>query len=70
MRYAFIAEQSQYYTVTRLCDVIIIGRVLDLFSRKIVGWSMGERLTSELAQRALSHAIEQSFTCKGIADTF
>ena len=38
---------------------LLLAVVLDLFSRKVVGWSMGERLTSELAQRALLHAIEQ-----------
>ena len=37
----------------------MLAVVLDLFSRKVVGWSMGERLTSALAQRALLHAIEQ-----------
>jgi len=37
---------------------LFLAAVLDLFSRKIVGWSMGERLTSELAQSALSHAIQ------------
>lgn len=26
MRYAFIAEQSPYYTVTRLCDVMRVSR--------------------------------------------
>lgn len=36
---------------------LFLAAVLDLYSRKIVGWSMGERLTSELAQRALSHAL-------------
>jgi transposase InsO family protein len=38
---------------------LLLAVVLDLFSRMIVGWSMGERLTSELAQRALWHAIER-----------
>ena len=37
---------------------LFLAAILDLFSRKIVGWSMGERLTSELAQRALKHAIK------------
>lgn len=36
---------------------LFLAAILDLFSRKIVGWSMGERLTSELAQQALKHAI-------------
>ena len=37
---------------------LFLAAVLDLYSRKIVGWSMGERLTSQLSGRALSHAIE------------
>lgn len=37
---------------------LFLAAVLDLFSRKIIGWSMGERLTSELAQRALSIAVD------------
>jgi len=36
---------------------IFLAAVLDLYSRKIVGWSMSDRLTSELAQTALSNAI-------------
>ena len=45
---------------------LFLAVVLDLFSRKVVGWSMGERLTSELAQRALCHAIEQRTPAKGL----
>jgi len=37
---------------------LFLATVLDLYSRKIVGWSMGDRLTSELAQRALQHALD------------
>lgn len=33
--------------------------LLDLFSRKVVGWSMGDRATTALHQAALSMAIEQ-----------
>lgn len=33
--------------------------LLDLFSRKVVGWSMGERATTALHQAALEMAIEQ-----------
>jgi len=48
---------------------LFLAAVLDLFSRKIVGWSMGERLTSELAQSALSHkqfkhaCLRQGYWC-------
>jgi putative transposase len=37
---------------------LFLATVLDLYSRKIVGWSMSDRLTSDLAQRALQHAID------------
>ncbi|MCR6650898.1 MAG: IS3 family transposase [Cellvibrionaceae bacterium] len=37
---------------------LFLATVLDLFSRKIVGWSMGSRLTSGLAQTALQNAID------------
>lgn len=37
---------------------LFLATVLDLYSRKIVGWSMSHRLTSDLAQRALQHAID------------
>ena len=40
--------------------------VIDLYSRKVVGWSMGERLTTELAQRAMRHAIEQRVPAPGL----
>lgn len=33
--------------------------LLDLFSRKVVGWSMGERATTALHRSALAMAIEQ-----------
>lgn len=45
---------------------LLLAVVLDLFSRKVVGWSMGERLTSELAQRALKQAIEQRSPNEGL----
>lgn len=36
---------------------VFLAIVLDLYSRRVVGWSMGDKLTSELAQRALCEAI-------------
>jgi len=45
---------------------LFLAAVLDLFSRKIVGWSMGERLTSELAQRALKHANQTRLPKAGL----
>jgi putative transposase len=36
---------------------VYLAVVLDLFSRKIVGWSLGPRLTAELALAAITRAI-------------
>jgi putative transposase len=36
---------------------LYLATVLDLFSRRVVGWAMGERITSELVIRALNQAI-------------
>jgi len=38
---------------------LYFATVLDLFSRKIVGWPMGDRMTRDLAINALRAAIEQ-----------
>lgn len=45
---------------------LYLAVVLDLYSRKVVGWSMGERLTSELAQQAMRHAIDQRLPDEGL----
>lgn len=37
---------------------LFLAVVLDLYSRRVIGWSMAERLTSELAQQALQNAID------------
>jgi transposase InsO family protein len=36
---------------------LYLATILDLFSRRIVGWAMGDRITSELVIRALNQAI-------------
>jgi transposase InsO family protein len=36
---------------------LYLAAVEDLYSRKVVGWSLGERLTSDLVNRALEIAI-------------
>ena len=38
---------------------LYLAAVLDLYSRRIVGWAMSSRMTSELTQQALRMAIEQ-----------
>ena len=38
---------------------LYLAAILDMYSRKIVGWSMGDRITQELAIQALTMAIYQ-----------
>lgn len=45
---------------------LFLAVVLDLFSRKVVGWSMGDSLTSALAQQALSNALKQRGNVMGL----
>lgn len=45
---------------------LFLAVVLDLFSRKVVGWSMADRLTSSLAQQALHNALQQRGSVDGL----
>jgi len=45
---------------------LFLAVVLDLFSRKIIGWSMGEQLNSQLAQQALKNAVNQRDVPRGL----
>lgn len=45
---------------------VFLAAVLDLYTRKIVGWAMGDRLTNELAQQALKNAVEQENISSGL----
>lgn len=45
---------------------LFLAVVLDLYSRKVVGWSMGDKLTSNLAKRALQHAIDDRMPDTGL----
>ena len=45
---------------------LYLAVIIDLHSRKVVGWSMGERLTTELAQRAMRYAIEERLPKPGL----
>ena len=45
---------------------LFLATVLDLYSRKIVGWSMAERLTSDLAQCALQNAVDSRQPSPGL----
>jgi putative transposase len=45
---------------------LYLATVMDLHSRRIVGWSMGERMTRELAMDALKMAIRQRNPLQGL----
>ena len=45
---------------------LYLATVLDLYSRKIVGWCMGNRLLSKLAQNALQGAIDTRRPAPGL----
>jgi putative transposase len=47
-------------------DWLFLAVVLDLYSRKVMGWSMSERLTSCLAQQALINALNQRCISDGV----
>jgi putative transposase len=47
-------------------DWLYLAVVLDLFSRRIVGWSMGEAITAELACRALDIAWHSRLPARGL----
>lgn len=38
---------------------VYLAAVIDLFSRKVVGWSVGQSLATDLVQAALREAIEK-----------
>jgi transposase InsO family protein len=45
---------------------LYLAVILDLFSRQVVGWSMSERMTKELALKALRMAITKRKPAKGL----
>jgi len=45
---------------------LYLATVMDLFHKKIVGWSMSERITKELAVSALQMAVERRRPQKGL----
>ena len=40
--------------------------LLDLYSRRVVGWAMGQRLTVELAEQALTMAVANRAPAAGL----
>jgi putative transposase len=45
---------------------LYLAVILDLFSRQVIGWSMSERMTKELALNALTMAIRKRKPAKGL----
>src|SRR5690606_15296094 len=45
---------------------VYLASVMDLFSRRIVGWAAGDRITKELALQALNKAYESRKPPKGL----
>ena len=45
---------------------LYLTTILDLFSRKIIGWSMGKSNSTELVSQALSMALEQRGNVHGV----
>jgi transposase InsO family protein len=54
-------------TYVRLgCVDVFVAVVMDAFSRKIVGWNLGQKLTTDLALTALKTAIESRQPAPGL----
>jgi putative transposase len=54
-------------TYVRLgCVDVFVAVVMDAFSRKIVGWNLGPKLTTDLALAALNNAIESRQPAPGL----
>ena len=45
---------------------LYLATVMDLFSRKIVGWAMNERMTTDLVARALHMALRRRQPAPGL----
>jgi transposase InsO family protein len=53
VRYAFVAEHRSVFSARAMCRCVII----ELFSRRVVGWSAQSRMTTDLALQALLMAV-------------
>lgn len=45
---------------------LYLAAVLDIYSRKVIGWQLDKRLNTELVEQALKHAIEERRITEGI----
>lgn len=72
LRRQFVAAQPNVKWVSDVTYIptregwVFLAVVLDLYSRRVVGWAMETRLTSELAQRALQNALEDREPLPGL----
>ena len=53
-----------YIKVNRQWQYLAV--VLDVYSRKVIGWSLGDRKTANLTLRALRHALRVRMPCSGL----
>jgi transposase InsO family protein len=49
---------------------LYLSTIMDLYSRKIIGWSMHRRITQELVIQALYMAIKQRKPSLGVTPAF
>ena len=54
------------YVPTRYEDFLYLAVVLDVFSRRVVGWAMAEHLRTELVVGALEMAVRNRQPCEGV----
>ncbi len=45
---------------------LYLAAVIDLFSRKAVGWALGERMTKQLVINAMNQAIKHEKPAEGL----
>ena len=45
---------------------LYVAVLLDLYSRRVIGWAMGSRLTADLAERALTMALTNRAPTAGL----
>ena len=60
---SWVADITYIYTQE---GSLYLSTILDLYSRKIVGWSMENRITQELVSKALHRAIKQRNPSRGL----
>ena len=60
---AYVSDITYIYTQE---GWLYLAVVIDLFSRKVVGWSMGARMTADLVCNALKMAIWQRKPARGL----